>query len=185
MKWLGHLDNQLQISTVHPGLRYFQFKHGDDAWADHRWRTWPVLNGCLDQGSDGVAAANAMQYHLGVTCQIYFDWCHSACRDLVAGYKSIGKFSLLLLFLVILNLPRGRDRDEGVRFQQMVERLAYMFSNFQHDNFSLIEARSADMVAELQDKLEVTSESSTGEALWNHLRSEAPHEKKQYRAKLC
>ena len=145
-----------------------QFQHNEKSaeWKDSNWRLWPKMVGCIDQGSDGLSAAHAMNRKLKLNLEVHYDWYHGDCRYLEAAFRATGQWSLMLLFLVILNLPHGPERDEGFRFKQMVESLEHMLANHTPGEFDLFQARAPDILVEMGDAIEVQGGEQPIEALW-------------------
>ena len=185
MKFIHSLDNQFKVCTETGGLVKFQHDEKSAEWKDGNWRQWPKMVGCIDQGSDGFSAVHAMNRKLKLNLECHYDWCHGACRDLEGAFRATGQWSLMLLFLVILNLPHGPERDEGFRFKQMVDALEHMLENKSPGDFELFQARAPDILKEMGDMIHVQDDENPIDALWRHLKETAAYEKPKYRAKKC
>ena len=142
-----------------------------------------MLTGCIDQGGDGLAASNAMTHKKKLNWFCFMDWSHGACNDLDKGYKQNGNYPFMLLVLVVLNLPHGPEKDEGMRYQQMLECWQYLFNDdMGAENNVLFQARGPDI---LQERQEVGVCFNSLRELWQAMQSEMANKKKGYRAKLC
>ena len=142
-----------------------------------------MLTGCIDQGGDGLSASNAMTHKKKLNWFCFMDWSHGACNDLDKGYNKTGNYPFMLLFLVVLNLPHGPEKDEGMRYQQMLECWQYLFNDdMGAENNVLFQARGLDI---LQERQEVGVCFNSLRELWQAMQSEMANKKKGYRAKLC
>jgi len=185
VKVIQSLDNQFKICTETGGLVKFQHNPKLPVWKASNWRSWPKIIGCIDQGSDGFSAAHAMGRKLQLNLEMSYDWCHGACRDMECAFRATGQWSLMLLFLVILNLPHGPERDEGFIFTQLVESLQHMLENQTPAEFQLFQSRAPSILEEMGELVEIDEGEQPIDALWRYLKETAPYEKAKYRAKKC
>lgn len=116
-------------------------------------------------------------------CQALWDFSHGAVNDLNQSYRKCGLMSFVLLLLIVENLPHGPDRDEGLRFSQMSEMMAFVFRNFEAHQCDLFRERAADILSEKEADLpsEVVHDADPVGALWGHVKGLAPFEKRGYK----
>ena len=110
------LDNQIRVSTIHAGLKYWQYDEKEAVWQD--WRTWPCLCVASDKGPDCEAGISALLCKLNLNLIKYEDISHGVNRCFDNTLTDCGCKGLWLLMLVSWNVPRGWER-EALRLQQL------------------------------------------------------------------
>lgn len=85
--------------------------------------------------------------------------------------KAVGCYHFVLLSLVVMNLPHGPYREQGMRFQQMQESLRDMLDNFNWRTFALFRARVDTIIEEFGDVLDISGSENPHQVLWTHLQS--------------
>ena len=97
--------------------------------------------------------------------------------------QKTGNYPFMLLFLVVLNLPHGPEKDEGMRYSQMRECWEWQFAHcVGGESNVLFQARGPQIMEERQERGQVYRCLAD---LWAAMKAEMQNKKKGYRAKLC
>ena len=186
LKFLKAIDNKLRVGTPWDGIAAL-VPDGSEQWLPENWRTWPHLSLCIDQGSDGLCPAHCMKYKLLANIDDWYCFSHGVHNDMNLRDQRCNVFNLKLIMLILLNLPHGPEKEEGMRYEQMCGCMRWYFEKFSPDTSELFKARVADMHTELSNAglLDAASGASQEDTVWNWLKERWASPKKGHRVKLC
>ena len=114
-----------------------------------------------------------------------FEWSHGANNDLHLVYKDLRVWDFALLCLVTFNLSHGPDRDEGVRYEQFKDMVNVVVDNFTPSTASLFRARVPNMVAELEDHIDIDVGQTEEDCVWEFVRATQRSNPMGDRIKMC
>ena len=140
-KFLGDIDTKMQIGTHFGGTKRIVYDPKAAVWHPKNWRNWAFFTHIGDQGSDNVSGCHAAEYLL------LMNWfsirCFRHCRknNVISSYKDNGLFDLVLMFLIVLNVFHGPDKDEDMRFVQIGDCMRWFFKKFTCDSSELFRQR--------------------------------------------
>jgi len=180
------LDCQLIVGLGGNGLADLK-PDGSDLWSAANWRHWPGALGVQDQGSKGVSANQALVYkpEIALNLLTLYDFSHGACRDLDLQYSEQGYMALVVLSLVVVNLRSGPEQEPGMRHEQLVDAVDYLFRVFSARNCVLFQARLLGMLNEIHKSLGRRPGEDMDECAFRYLKERAPTQCKGDKIKLC
>lgn len=99
------LDNAVRCGTG-LSLQHFQAPRGGHSTPPF---TWPRLVLSLDQGSDNLAMAHALQYgeSFDLNLSVFWDFSHAGWNDVRASLKACGRWGWFLVSMVAFNSLHG------------------------------------------------------------------------------
>jgi hypothetical protein len=178
-------DDWIGTSTHNDGLVVLQPDWEKPEWSDANWRNWMSATTILDQGSDNVCAVHVCTYKLGLNMWGMWDHWHGVDNDVLCAYKASDLYALVILFMVVLNLPHGNDREPDGRFWQLAEAREYLFDKFSAETSASFARRCDYMLEEHSEELDVVDGETPMVALWSLLREQSPYTNKGHKVKLC
>ena len=184
-RWLLNLDSQIQHSTKWRGLVDFVPSTPPAfPWRDADWERWPVLQGSMDQGSDGVCAAQALQYRYNVNFTPHYDGSHANHNDFSEGLNQNGLRPLWLLMLVSVNLPHGPHRNDE-RWHQLRACMKTHYATSSEATCALYKEMSADMYATIEAAGHDFKGKKPEREVWQYLKQREFGVNKGRRTDLC
>ena len=144
--WCLNMDNQIRQSLGLNGFADFIPKVGVP------WRKRRHVNIAVDQGSDGLCAANWL-LAMKVCMTLWCDFSHGATNDVTSTIKAMGLWSFFLLMLVTLNLEHG-PWDCDTRHAQVQEGWAETASIHTSSTSVLFQHHLPNMIYQLRHVLE-------------------------------
>lgn len=142
---------------------------------------------CVDQAGEGLSAIHCMKYALHMNIDEWYCMSHGVQNDCNLRDQACQVFNLKLVLLVVLNLPHGPEREEDMRFDQLVGCMNWYLDTFSAATSTLFQARAGRMYEELSmaGLLDTAAGLEPDEAVWQLLRSKWSSPRKGYRVKLC
>ena len=140
------MDNQIRQSLGLKGFDDFVPKAGV------HWTKRRHLNIAVDQGSDGLCAANWL-LAMGVCVTLWADFSHGATNDVTSTIKAMGLWSFFLLMLVTLNVEHG-PWDCDTRHSQVQEGWAETTSIHTSRSSVLFQHHLPNMIYQLRHVIE-------------------------------
>ena len=186
-RFLYSLDLNLFVSTVHGGLCWIVPDFKSVAWSPSRWKSWPQLSVCMDQGGEQLAGHFALRYKPSLLANTmeWYDFWHGVMNDVQDCYRNLGLHSLMLLLLVTMNVAHGSDKDEDNRYWQLLDALRFLFETFTPESSLLFQARATEIMSELACHVSVDDSEHHVSAVWCHLREALANRRKGHRTRLC
>lgn len=181
--WLASLDSQLRVSTHVGGLRFFQMDTQDEAWSTERWSEWPWLGISMDQGSDGLSAAFALQNFFSLNCSLFFDFSHGGHKDLQAALRACHLMDFILLYMVSANLMHGPNKDDA-RFNQARACMKKAYAELDESTplFAAVVPAIADEL--MREGVTFPKDTPLEQEVWDHLKGSDTFARKGYQLNL-
>ena len=169
--WVLHVHNMLKASTMwEDGIKDFIYDGSKHEWSNANYMSWPTLTLASDQGSDGMSGAHGLLYLLRASLTIIWDPWHGAAWDFEAAAKACGLWPLVLAFLIVVNLPQGPDKDEGLRWEQLNQSTTKYFKKFRAATGSLFQKHAPAMLEQFGQRVPPPESDQTNtDALWSYL----------------
>jgi hypothetical protein len=104
---------------------------------------------------------------------IIYDMSHGACRGLDLQYSEQGYMALIVLSLVVVNLQLCLEQEPGMRHEQLIDIVNYVFQVFSARNCVLLQARVSGILNEINSALDLLPGKDMDEAALSYLKERA------------
>ena len=85
----------------------------------------------MDQGSDGVSAGFALEYHFGLNVSKIADFAHGAHKDVQVALRECSLSDFNLVAMISSNVVHGPDKGD-YRFHQMRDAMRQAYAQLDH-----------------------------------------------------